>query len=427
MPSERGRNRSLIKTPVWVRDYLGGRSSTLPPGVPDPVVPSEGDYTSRMHQRLKLFIRSIRPDYQYPRRHSFGALINNLLTLGLLERTGQTEEPVERGAALGSARGFYLRTWVRLAPGSEARDEWADPIGYLARVYPGMRPAGLTLPTRAAPASPRARPPRPAARPAPPPSPVFEAAPLEVSELEGQVAFLNRRRVTLRGRLLTAAGQDARVEPFQVLADETARFLDDVAALYGTEQFADARRDLALMQNCITLLEQERELTQRRVAAVRNCQNSARVVAEGLGTALAVPEAPAPTPARIRRRPSAPAPAPLEEAPAAGVPTITLPERWTSRAADRLVRHLGELAQLDAELIKPEVKRLMEAAESWRVVAEDAQEEEEGEDNPNQRRIDRLTEAQEFLEQLRDALDIEELEPGETLDLETAIDILRGA
>lgn len=429
MPQPKGRNRSTVRTPLWVRDYLGGRSSTLAPTLADstPVEPAVGDYVSRMHQRLKAYIRSVVLEpghptgtYQYPRRHSFGSLVSNLMTLGLLERTGETQEPEERGAGLGSPRGFALRTWVRLTPGSEDRDEWADPIGYLAKVYPGLRPEGRSLPVLAPPAPARLR----RRAPAVPREPPSEPAP-ELSGIERQVAFLDQRRETVRSHLLTAAVQANRAETFRALAAEASDFLDEVAAIYPAEQFPTARADLDLLKNCVVLLEQEHELTQLRVRRLENCRNSARLVAGGLASRLQPPEAPvlAPPPTRRRRsRVALPT-----EAPAGEVPTISLPENWTSRSADRIIRHLGELAQLDASLIADEVKRLKDAAEAWRAAAATAQTEEEEKDNPDEDRIDRLTDQQEFLEQLRDALDPGEVEPGETLDLEQAIDILRGA
>lgn len=422
MPGRVGRGASAIRTPALLREYLAGRGQ-WPGDTPEEAAdrPANGDFVARIHQRLKAYIRATsrarRRPYQWPRRHSFGALIQGLTTLGLVERTGRTTEPENRGAGrLGTARGFSSRTWIRLTPGSQTRDEWADPIGYLSRIYPNIRPAERELPTAVSVAEPLAERRRRHRAPAP--------ASEVTTELTRSVESLERRRQTLVSRLLVASEGATRVDPFQVLERVTIEFLADVRTLYPTEQYPAADEAVSLLGNCIRIFEGERELTQRRVAALRNCQSSARLVAESLTQPLRVPEEPVPVPARRRSRPAA---APVAEEPASHVPTITLPETWTSRSAPRLIRHLEELAKLDPELVMPEVERLKEAAENWRVAAEDAQEEEEGKDSPDQDRIDRLTERQELLEQLRDALDVEEVEPGETLDLENAIDILRGA
>lgn len=108
---------------------------------------TEGDYFSRMHRKVKARIRELSPEYQYPRSRSFYSLVNMLITLGLVEKSGRQEEAEERGAgALGVLGGFQLRTWVRLTPGSLTRIEWADPVGHVARLYPNVRKAGQPLP-----------------------------------------------------------------------------------------------------------------------------------------------------------------------------------------------------------------------------------------------------------------------------------------
>ena len=159
-----GRSVSRIRTPLLIRDYLMGQG----PFADDP--PEElaerlnnGAYVAQVHQRIKRYIRESAPKYQWPRRHSFGARINDLLTLGLLVKTGEATpekvEPRERGAGrLGEAMGFSLKLWVRLAPGAEARPEWADLMGYIDRYYaakalaegrppPNIRPRRGELPT----------------------------------------------------------------------------------------------------------------------------------------------------------------------------------------------------------------------------------------------------------------------------------------
>jgi hypothetical protein len=84
--------------------------------------------------------KTLRFKYQWPRRHSFNARINDLLTLGLLVKTGEAApervEPRERGAGrLGTAGGFSKKLWVRLAPQADTRPEWADLMGYIDRYY----------------------------------------------------------------------------------------------------------------------------------------------------------------------------------------------------------------------------------------------------------------------------------------------------
>ena len=153
MVLRRGRGASRIRTPTLVRDYLSGRGP-FANASPDVLAErlSQGDYGARIHQHVKQYIKQMDWKYQWPRRHSFGALLDKLLTLGLLVKTGRQEEPQERGAGqLGSARGFSLRTYVRLAPGAETRAEWADPIRYIALLAPHTKLGQIYL-ARLAPA-----------------------------------------------------------------------------------------------------------------------------------------------------------------------------------------------------------------------------------------------------------------------------------
>ena len=48
-----------------------------------------------MHRRVKAKYRELAPHYQWPRAHSFKALVLLLKKLGLLERTGVTEPSEE--------------------------------------------------------------------------------------------------------------------------------------------------------------------------------------------------------------------------------------------------------------------------------------------------------------------------------------------
>ena len=111
-----GRGVSRIRTPALIRDYLTGQG----PFAEDPAHELAerlvaGAHVAEIHQRVKQHIKQLsreeRFKYQWPRRHSFGARINDLLTLGLLVKTGEAApdnvEPQERGAGrLGTARGF---------------------------------------------------------------------------------------------------------------------------------------------------------------------------------------------------------------------------------------------------------------------------------------------------------------------------------
>lgn len=179
----RGRSASSIRTPLMVRAYLSGEPF---PGEDGDVRidPAEGDYVARIHQAVKRQIRELDRHYQYPRRHSFQALVRHLITLGLVEVTGQREEPRLRGAGRGgSVQGFSMRTWVRLAPGARERPEWADPIGFIAQLYPNVRPRPAEAPAVPVP-TPPARPARPR-RPRAPREPAVRRAPgLTGEELE---------------------------------------------------------------------------------------------------------------------------------------------------------------------------------------------------------------------------------------------------
>lgn len=109
MPVLTGRALSPLRNPTLIKEYLGGRppprlnpdsSGEWDGDTPEQMQArrSEGDYVARMHQRIKSLLRREAAGYQWPRRHSFQALVNHLITLGLLENTGRREEPQKRGA-----------------------------------------------------------------------------------------------------------------------------------------------------------------------------------------------------------------------------------------------------------------------------------------------------------------------------------------
>ena len=87
MPGLHGRGASVVRTPALVRQYLAGQAEWPgdTPGEPERRV-SAGDCVARIHQRIKGFVKATaKPkggSYQWPRRHSFSALIHHLITLG---------------------------------------------------------------------------------------------------------------------------------------------------------------------------------------------------------------------------------------------------------------------------------------------------------------------------------------------------------
>lgn len=81
---------------MLILEYLSGIVE-FPDDPPEQraVRPTEGDYISRMHRRVKARFRELAPDYQWPRAHSFKSLVLMLERLGLVERTGVTEPSEE--------------------------------------------------------------------------------------------------------------------------------------------------------------------------------------------------------------------------------------------------------------------------------------------------------------------------------------------
>ena len=257
MPKPFGRATSKIHTPIMVREHLLA-------------VGPEGDYIAHIHQHVKMRLRSERAGYVWPRAHSFKALIRNLIKAGLVEATGQ-----RKAGALDPALGFQMRTYIRLTPGSEAREEWHNPVR-----------AVLGLPIVRV-AEPPPRPPGPG-RPRPQPRP--PAAEEEAGEeLSARIGQLEGARQALVQRLVAASEAPGRVEDFQALHQSASRFLGSVRAVYDREQFPAAAEAMEQLGNCIRLFQQERAMTQARVQALRNCQNWARLLAEALSGALAVP------------------------------------------------------------------------------------------------------------------------------------------
>ena len=251
MPKPTGRATSRLHTPALVRDLL------LAAG-------PEGDYIAHIHQQVKLRLRLEKPGYVWPRAHSFKSLVRNLVRLGLVEPTGAREP-----GALDPALGFQQRTFVRLAPGAEDSPLWSNPMG--------AGGAGQAAPLLEAPAAlPRRVPAR-------------EAPEVLAQDLGPRVERLERERQALVQRLVAASETPGRAEDFDVLHQAARRFLGGISAVYDRDQFPEAAEAMEQLANCIRLFEAERALTQRRVQALRNCQRWAGLLADSLGSALAIP------------------------------------------------------------------------------------------------------------------------------------------
>mgnify|MGYP001581751708 CR=1 FL=1 len=305
MPRPIGRGARQGRTPQLVREYL----SKLGDG---------GDNVSSIHRAVKAMLRESKPGYHWPRKHSFHALVGRLLAIGLVERTGQRDDPEGRGAGvLGTARGWRQRVWVRLAPGREDDIAWDNPMGSetgVAVAEPPPRPPG---PGR----------PRPQPRP-----PATEGEAWE--ELSARIGQLERARQSLVQRLVAASEAPGRPEDFQGLHQAAGRFLGNVRAVWDTEQFPDAPEAMEQLGNCIRLFEMERGLTQRRVLALRNCQTWTRLLSESLASALAIPRG-APR--------TAPKPAPPAEAtPVADAYARLIGKRANLAAGERALDQLDE-------------------------------------------------------------------------------------
>lgn len=346
-----------------VRDYL------LEPARRD-----GGDFASSIHQHVKVTLRELRPGYQYPRSHSFHTLINQLIALGVLEKTGRTEAAEERGAALGPSRGFAPRTWIRVVPGAETSNVWADPTGHWALLHPGIRPSDDVLPSlgevRIPPARARDEPTR--RTPAAP----REAAPRTVrgrprgserQRRDVEAGRLEARRQDLANSLRTAAISDETPSRYLALADMVDEFLADVVQAFGSQRFPSAAADVAILRNCVALLEAE-EMGPRRDIALTNCQSASRVIAEDLGTPLALTEEPGGL-----DEPNGPAEPGAQIAPIS-IPAFGLPERFNRRTMPRFVAHLEALEGLLAQIENPEnfpidakthLESLAETVEDW--------------------------------------------------------------
>lgn len=402
MVTSRGRAGSPIRVPQLVRDYLAGTVMGPEDSQDEAALrPQAGDYIAHIHQRVKARIKELEDDfslsYQYPRSHSFASLIANLLLLGLLERTGQREEPEERGAGqVGTAGGFEARTYVRLAPGWQGRPEWRNPMAYVAALYAGLAPPEAPAPSERPPlpqVAPRRRRPRA-------PSPTALALP-PVMPLDLEIGVLEARRSDLVDSL-RAAESATTPALFRSLLEGVEVFLTDVHNRLPGQPFPAIAADLSLLRNCVILLERSQpQGTAAQAVAVSNCQNSARILAETLSSPLvAAPGAPT----RRGRPPTPPT----------TVPALSLPARVSARAVERLQQHLKALAagpDPDDPAVRQELERLANVLGDWSIELEDTLAKAEGD------RAERLQERIDVLNEAAQALQDGDLE-GAAVDLE---------
>ena len=301
-----GRGVSLIRTPILIRDYLAGQGA-FSDDPPEELAQrlADGAYVAHIHQRIKQYIRESAPMYQWPRRHSFHARINDLLMLGLLVETGHHAEPEHRGAGrLGTSRGFSERVWVRLAPDAFTRPEWADPLGYLIILkqkqdpssYHNIRTPGRVLATdapvsQAVPlAAPLVEPTTSAlARRRPTPA---RAQPLTVPEslVESTESLrqLEAQRQTLQASAEFMAVNGATADAFEKLWGDVLEFNNQAVRALGGIPFPDLSEALYILRSCITVLGAARQMNQQRVQAIGHCRAGARLVAQAISPLLGV-------------------------------------------------------------------------------------------------------------------------------------------
>ena len=297
LPLLTGRGVSTIRTPALIRDYLTGQgvfADDPPEELAQRLV--DGAYVGQIHQRVKQYIRETRRQYQWPRRHSFHARINDLLMLGLLVETGRREEPQQRGAGrLGSAMGFSERVWVRMAPGAEARPEWADPLGYLIILKQSQDPSSyhnIRTPGRVL----------SAVAPVTQASPVSQAVTLvettpvrqrrtsaqavTLVETPERLADLEEERQALQADAESVSANGRTVQDFEGLRRAVQEFNTAAIRALGGTPFPDLAGALEILQGCNVVLRAERQMTQQRGQAIEHCRAGARLVAEALAPLL---------------------------------------------------------------------------------------------------------------------------------------------
>jgi len=100
------------------------------------------------------------------------------------------------------------------------------------------------------------------------------------------------------------------------------------------------------------------------------------------------------------------------------VPTISLPDRFSSRSLPRLTAHIETLQEIAERTNWPEtpftalgeeVERIRNAAEEWEQQSQESLDNEEERDSPREERVDALTERIDSLRELQEALDSQDL------------------
>ncbi len=333
-----GRNRSAVRTPQLVRDYLtGAREFPGDTSEERAARPVTGDYISRMHARIKRHIREIKPAYQWPRGHSFRSLIRNLRTLGLVETTGAREP-----GKPSPAEGFEERTFIKLAPGSAARPEWDNIPGALAIYYPNIllnrakpvhrRPPARDLPRPSRKAGPAAQQPRekkprgPTAAPAPtapPPQLLTQAKELEA--LAGNAAVRGSNAQTFIDIYNSARAWFMQARPFTA-----------------PKQEEEIQRSLELIRSCAQALSDPKLAGPMRARQLQSCRSAAQILREaltgGLRPQLSVEEIQEKKKAAKALKPRAPKKPPVPKSPELNLQDLDADRKSLQLTARRLGR-----------------------------------------------------------------------------------------
>jgi hypothetical protein len=343
MPQLRGRATSKVRTPNLIREYLMGSDAFNDRSGPAlPVIPFEGDYISRMHQRVKARIRELAPEMQYPRIASFHALVGNLIAAGLVERTGATESAAKEG--------FADRVWVRVVSGRELSPLWNNPVR--AAIEQGSRrkqALPLLSESELAEILGTTTLPRPTimGRPEPelPPAP----EPLPLSLPEQREDLLRRFNELMRGNFSA--------EVYRQLWIDSANYLAYDARSRRRSITGEMRADLGIMEACLRQLEAVAGLTQQqRLAALRTCLRGAELVRDQVRNTIATED----LEQLADDEPENYNPSPI--------PQPDFPERPNIVVIEKLIKHL-ELLSENYSGVEPgmeqELERLLALVQEW--------------------------------------------------------------
>ena len=284
--ADMGRGASAIRTPLLVRAYLAGL-------VPFPEDTAQqrrrrregGDYISRIHRRVKLRIRAQDRQYKYPRAQSFKTFIENLILLGLVEKTGRREP-----GKLQVNEGFESRTWVKIVPAMIDSDIWQDPMGHLRVIYPNLSRIARV------PEIPTAQ----AFVPSPTPQRRRRAA-AEPTAGQELLSGLEEQRELLRTRARELSVSGTHIDSFESLLEDTRAFMYRLDSLYRRNPLSAVSDPLGLLENCVRLYREALAGGRNPERELVNCQAAARILAEELQTPIRefpdkLGPAPAPTP-----------------------------------------------------------------------------------------------------------------------------------